>query len=96
MSRREYAIRIIVNGILITKAVIDSHYEKKHSESVNDEIIKELVGALNGKFFVPDAQTNQFSYFVTESRDSRDKRFKLIWLLEEHETYIGVVNAYRI
>ena len=39
MSRREYHICINLNDIFITKVVIDSHYEAKHNESINDEII---------------------------------------------------------
>jgi hypothetical protein len=43
MSRREYNISITVNEVLISKVIIDPHYEEKHAESINDEIILELV-----------------------------------------------------
>lgn len=49
MSRREYAINITVNEVLITKVIIDPHYEEKHRESVNDEIIVNLVKTLDGQ-----------------------------------------------
>ncbi|MFN8369573.1 MAG: hypothetical protein U0T83_02985 [Bacteriovoracaceae bacterium] len=54
MSRREYEIDITINDILINKLIIDLHYTKKHAESINDQIILDLVKALDGKNFEPD------------------------------------------
>jgi len=95
MSRREYEIEITVNEIKITKVIIDPHYEEKHAESVNDEIIVELVKTLDGKLHEADAETAPFSYFVTDEIELNGKFYKLIWLLEDQEIYIGVVNAHR-
>lgn len=95
MSRREYAINITVNEILITKVIIDPHYEAKHGESVNDEIIVNLVRTLDGQTFEPDDEKPPYSYFVTDNILLNEKAYKLIWLLEDHEIYIGVINAYR-
>lgn len=95
MSRRQYTLHITVNGILITKLIIDPHYEEKHAESVNDEIILELVKTLDNKFFDPDDEKTPYSYFVTDKIEHNGKWYKLIWLLEDHEIYIGVINAYR-
>lgn len=95
MSRREYAINIAVNEVLITKVIIDPHYEEKHSESVNDEIIVNLVKTLDGQNFEPDDEKPPYSYFVTDGIVLNDKAYKLIWLLEDHEIYIGVINAHR-
>ncbi|MBL7664534.1 MAG: hypothetical protein JNM93_05330 [Bacteriovoracaceae bacterium] len=95
MNRREYSVRVKINGILITKAIIDPHYEEKHAESVNDEIILSLVKSLDGKSFEPDDEKPPYFYFVTDKIELDEKFYKLIWLLEENEIYIGVINAYR-
>jgi hypothetical protein len=95
MSRREYSINITVNEIMITKVIIDPHYEEKHAESINDEIILELLNSLDGKIFEPDDEKEPYSYFVTDRIEFKGKQYKLIWLLEGHEIYIGVINAYR-
>ena len=34
MARREYPVELKINEKLITKVVIDPHYEEKHAESV--------------------------------------------------------------
>ena len=62
-ERRSYPIFIIVNDRTIHKVVIDSHYEIKHKESVNDETIVALVQMLDGKIFVPEAEKDGFLYF---------------------------------
>lgn len=51
MARREYSIDLTINGRRLKKLVIDPHYEIKHSESVNDEIIIQLVNELDGGFY---------------------------------------------
>ena len=48
VSRREYSVNMKVNGLMINKVIIDPHYEEKHADTVNDEIILELVKTLNG------------------------------------------------
>jgi len=95
MGRREYDISITVNGRQIMKVVIDPHYELKHSDSVSDEVILQLVGLLNGGVFPTQERSGVFEYFVTDRLKLGDKLYKLVWLLEDDELYIGVVNAYR-
>lgn len=95
MNRREYDIRIIVNGRPITKVIIDAHYEVKHGDSVSDEVILELVKLLNGGVFPVQEKRGPFDYYVTDKIKLGVRLYKLIWLLEDHELYIGVVNAYR-
>ncbi|MGB0453470.1 MAG: hypothetical protein ACPGJV_07120 [Bacteriovoracaceae bacterium] len=95
MNRREYEVKLIVNGVLVSKVIIDPHYEEKHSESINDEIILELIKFLDGKEFEPDDEKPPYSYFVTDKIELKGKLYKLIWLLEEGQIYIGIINAYR-
>jgi hypothetical protein len=95
VTRREYDVSMVVNGIRITKIIIDPHYEKKHADTVNDEVILELVKNLNGLEIEPAKVGERFSYFEGDRIEYRGKRYKLIWLLEEGHIYIGIVNAYR-
>ena len=96
MGKREYTIDAIeVNGLNIAKVIIDSHYEERHSEHINDELILNLVKRLDGRREIPESQDNEgYSYFVTMLH-YESKQFRLIWLLEDGAIYIGVINAYR-
>lgn len=95
MDRRKYDISITVNGRPIAKVVIDPHYELKHGDTVSDEVILGLVKLLDGGVFPMQERTGVYEYFVTDGLKLGDKRYKLVWLLEDDQLYIGVVNAYR-
>ena len=94
-ERREYLVKIIVNDKRISRVVIDPHYEIKHSRSINDETILALVKLLDGRRFDPEKEIDDFQYFVSDRLSYKGKNYKLIWILEKNEIYIGVVNAYR-
>lgn len=94
-KRREYAVRLTVNGRKISKVIIDPHYELKHSNSVDDALIVRLVEKLDGGQFEPDEETDEFEYYVSDGLEIEGRRYKLVWLIEGREIYIGVVNAYR-
>lgn len=95
MTRREYPIRLIINGRRISKVIIDSHYELRHSDSVDDSVILNLVSMLSGGNFEPESESGNFQYFVSDNLALNERRYKLMWLLERNEIYVGVVNAYR-
>ena len=95
MERRSYDINIIVNNITVNKIIIDSHYKEKHAESITDEIILSLVKTLDGQVFEVDTYEPPYSYFVTDKISFEGKLYKLIWLLEDDQIYIGVINSYR-
>ena len=94
-ERREYTVKMTVNDHKISKVIIDPHYERRHSKAITDEIILELVKILNGNRFEPDSTDSHFQYFVSDGLWLNGKKYKLVWLLEKNEIYIGVVNAYR-
>lgn len=94
-ERRSYPILITVNDRPIHKVVIDSHYEVKHKESINDATILDLVQMLDGKTFVPEVEKDDFLYFKTEPLSLNGLNYRLVWLLENDEIYIGVINAFR-
>ncbi len=95
MQRRSYKIDpIIVNEKIYYEVIIDSHYEEKHSEHINDELILSLVQRLNGRFEIPVGTKGEYSFYLSIIELKR-KRYRLVWLLEENAVYIGVVNAFR-
>ena len=75
--------------------MIDPHYELKHADSISDELIVELVKKLDGLEQEADDEDPPFSYFTSDKIELNGKFYKLIWLLEDNQIYIGVVNAYR-
>jgi hypothetical protein len=94
-DRRTYQISaIVVNDKKIIQVVIDTHYEQRHSGSMSDSLILDLVSQLDGRREIPEARKGPYSYFATLV-EHRSKQYRLIWLLEDHAIYIGVVNAYR-
>ncbi len=95
MKRKEYQVHVTVNGRKISKVIIDPHYEIKHSKSINDEVIVDLVKKLDGGEYEPDREFDGFEYFVSDGIELHGKRYKLVWLLEKNQIYIGIVNAYR-
>ena len=94
--RRSYRINISVNRRKFEELVIDSHFEIKHSDSMSDEIILTLVQDLNGREIEPDAVDDEgFKYFKTEPMFFKGKPYRLIWLIDPDEEYIGVLNCFR-
>lgn len=93
--RREYPVKILVNRIFVVRVVIDPHYEIKHAESISDELILELVQLLNGEDIEEIDYKAPYRYFVSRHLMLLGKRYKIIWLLEDNEVYLGIVNAYR-
>ncbi len=95
MPKRVFKTNIEVNRTRINQVVIDSHYELKHSESISDSIILELVCLLDGGDFDPESVSPDFEYYMTDNLILRSKKYRLIWLIEKGSLYIGVINAYR-
>ncbi len=82
-ARREYDINLFINNTIISKVIIDDHYEKKHSESVDDKIIISLVKKLNNEVFEASSSKGDYHYFVTE-KVLNEKNYRLVWLLEDN------------
>ena len=95
VKRRSYSINITINNQQIKRLIIDPHYEFKHSESISDKLIVELVELLDGGDFTPESKIGSFEYYMTENLILRGKKYRLIWLIEKEELYIGVINSYR-
>ncbi len=96
MNRRQYHVEVMINGRHLSLLVIDPHYLVKHSSSVTDQIIINLVQMLTGRWFLPeDIDSNGFEYFVEDGMKLAGKTYKLIWLIKADEAFIGVLNCYR-
>jgi len=95
MKRREYKLSIVVNGIHIKKVIVDPHYEERHLSSIDDDLILELVKTLDGEFHEQVDEKSPFKYFVKNEIEHDGKSYRLIWLLEDNQIYVGVVNAFR-
>jgi hypothetical protein len=74
--------------------IIDTHFEKKHSKYMNDDLILSLVDQLNNRSFVHENEEDGYQYFSTDLL-YEEKKYRLIWLLENDKIYIGIINAYR-
>jgi hypothetical protein len=96
MTRRVYPMRILINGRILEEVIVDPHYERKHSAAVSDEIILALVKLLNGRNFEPEDQKDDgYKYFVNDRMELNGRLYKLIWLLQDEQSFLGIVNAYR-
>ena len=95
LKRAVYNVFMEYNGISIFEVIIDDHYKCKHPE-VNDEIILGLISKLHMIKRIPMKVVDAYSYFVEEPIYYESKPYRLIFLIEENKSYIGVVNAFRI
>lgn len=94
--RRHYPVQLCINGKRIDIAVIDPHYELKHSRTVNDGIILSLLKDLDNAEFEPEeVDEDDFEYYSTGPHYYENRTYKLIWLLPSYGAYIGVINCYR-
>ena len=93
MSRREYDIKPInINGRIVSRVVIDEHV-RKHPD-ISDVLILELVAKLDGSRQLADEAKVSFEYFATLVQMG-EKQYRVVWLLEEKQIYIGIITVYR-
>lgn len=92
-----YELELTVNSHDISVVLIGRHYLEKHGHYLSDEIILELVGALDGGEFPADSTTDGIEYYAADIEwGDPVKIYRLIWLFEgEQLEVLGVVSAYR-
>lgn len=92
-----YDFRLTVNGHIISSVLIGRHYVEKHGSYLNDELILNLVSALDGGNFPADSITDGTEYFAADVEwGEPPKIYRLIWIFEgDLLEILGVVNAYR-
>ena len=92
-ERKTYTLNIETNGYSFSKVEISQHYQEKHPD-ITDELILELLKwFVDQKDFQPDKLTTD--YFVLEKILHLGKKYKLVWQIENQNSFI-VVNCYRI
>lgn len=92
---RVFEANLFINDTWFNEVWIDTHYEEKHSQSINDQLILHLLGQLNYEIHHPQVvRLDGFQFFETEIVFS-GKLYRLIWLIPPDASYIGVRNAYR-
>lgn len=92
---RVYESRLFINGTWFCEVWIDTHYEEKHSKSINDELILEMLGLLNYERYLPQVIRKDGYQFYTTDLVLNGKAYRLIWVIPPDESYVGVRNAYR-
>jgi hypothetical protein len=85
---------ILLNRRLFSKVIIDPHYRRKHLGSINDDLIVELIRQLDGRHERQMGSKGRYRYYDRLLKLG-DRQYRFIWLLEDGEDYIGVINAYR-
>jgi len=95
-ERPEYPLKITINGRNLSHVVIDQHYRVKHGQSMNDDVILDLVKTLDGKKFPPDRVQGENEYFTVEPVFRLEKPYRVILVLCLTDDYLGVVNAFRV
>ena len=94
-KRNEYSLKLKINNRILSRVVIDQHYQVKHPE-MNDELILELVSSLNEGNFVIENEKNGFEYFTVDPVVLNEKPYRLVLLLYVFDDFLGVVNAFRV
>ena len=95
-SRRGYKVNLTVNRKKIRRVIIDPHYEEKHGDSIDDEIILELVKTLDKQeISAVDLDDEGFSYFIVDPVYYESNPYRLVWLLHEDDDFLGIINAFR-
>jgi hypothetical protein len=92
--KREYEIKpLMVNNRVVSKLIIDSHVDK-HADHIDDDLIKLVVRCLDGEVYLPIDENDGFTYFATNLKHE-ENWYKLVWLLEGDDLYIGVITVYK-
>jgi hypothetical protein len=96
----EYRLSLRLNGHQVTTVRIGQHYAAKHGAYMTDELILELVLALDGGQYPVDSTTAGVEYYAAdvlyENRLGAKRTYRIIWILEgDIFDVLGVVNAYR-
>lgn len=92
-----YSFNAVINNHHVSTVLIGRHYLIKHSKDMNDDLILQIISALDGLTFPVDSTTNGIDYFVADVEFGEPlKIYRIIWLFEGDKMEIlGVVNAYR-
>lgn len=91
---RIYEIPVIFNEEHFNEVWIDPHYEEKHGDSMNDELILNLLARVSGKPWASQMESRGFRFFEVDL-DFNNKLYRLIIVIPPNGSYLGIRNAYR-
>ncbi len=91
---RKHQLIVSVNETQVKEIWIDPHYEIKHANSMSDELILQLVHQLDGGSYKAEAHKAGFKWFIADM-ELDGKSYRLVWLLPDDASYLGVRTAYR-
>ena len=91
---RIYRQDVSFNGKHFIEVWIDPHYEEKHGESIDDELILELLLSLADMDVDIAGKIRGFTYYEGEVMH-RSKCYRLILVTPPDLSYLGVRNTYR-
>ena len=92
---RVYQQPLWFNGQRLKKVLIDPHFEKKHQNSINDDLILELVRTyVDNEELIPESVAEEFSYFVLHISHEL-KSYRLIFCTAEYSDSFIVINCFR-
>lgn len=93
-TRNAYPVNIVINGRLITQAIIDSHYKVNHPD-IDDKLILDLIQTFNGREFKLDERKDSWEYYMLDQIPFRDKKYRLVWCMQDNQLFIGIINCFR-
>lgn len=91
---RKYDLDLVFNDTSFGEIWIDPHYETKHSGSINDLLILEILRSINDTQIEPNARITGFQFYELDAL-FKEKSYRLILVVPISLTYLGVRNAYR-
>lgn len=94
--RHEYLMKLTFNGKEICRVLIDQHYQENHAESMDDELILELIRTLDGETFPVEEDDDGFQYFKVEPVLHQSKPYRVILVMCLLDDFLGVINAFRV
>ncbi|OFZ18861.1 MAG: hypothetical protein A2Z20_02545 [Bdellovibrionales bacterium RBG_16_40_8] len=95
-TRNEYQLKITINGRKLNRVIIDQHYKTKHSATVDDRKILELVKTLNNEILPIDREEDGYQYFRVEPVIIDKSPHRLVLVIYIHDDFLGVINAFRV
>ncbi len=91
---RRYDIDLKMNGERFGEVWIDPHYEEKHKDSINDQLILELAKEVDGWLITLSAEVSGYRFYEAEG-NYQGKAYRLILVIPPDGAYLGIRNAYR-
>lgn len=92
-----YSKKLRINGRPYRQVEICRHYEEKHSDYLNDDLILVLVDQLDGIYLDADAKKKgggkTLTYFAADV-DHEGSMYRLVWRVTLGRFRLLVVNCY--